>query len=140
MTPSPFRLPDENSSRTPGRPDTGRGGPSRSAAPGTTSGIPVQPAVRRVSAEAGQPVQVTPVRAAFGPAVSLVSVDDQGRLWMRVSTALTIMVGGFVLFLVPLVALWWVGAGLMDTNRINIHDQPVEPTSTNTLAPAKQKR
>lgn len=87
----------------------------------------------------GTPIQVRPVRAAFGPAISLVSVDEQGRLWMRVSTALLIMVGGLVLFLLPLVALWWVGSGLMDSGQISIHDQPDVPSEVSTLPPAGRK-
>lgn len=86
--------------------------------------------------EPGTPIQVRPVRAAFGPAISLVSVDEQGRLWMRVSTALLIMVGGLVLFLLPLLAMWWVGAGLMDSGQISIHDQPDAPSDVSTLPPA----
>lgn len=88
----------------------------------------------------GDPVQVRPVRAAFGPAISLVSVDEQGRLWMRVSTALLIMVGGLVLFLVPLVAMWWVGTGLMDSGQISITDRSQTPSEVTTLPPAGRQK
>jgi hypothetical protein len=89
----------------------------------------------------GEPVQVRPVRAAFGPAISLVSVDEQGRLWMRVSTALVIMLTGLVMFVVPLAAMWWVGVGLMDSGQISINDQTETPSEVSTLPPAgRQKR
>lgn len=88
----------------------------------------------------GAPIQVRPVRAAFGPAISLVSVDEQGRLWMRVSTALSIMVGGLVLFLLPLVALWWVSTGLLDSGQISISDHPDLPSQTSTLPPAGRQK
>lgn len=86
------------------------------------------------------PVQVRPVRAAFGPAISLVSVDEQGRLWMRVSTAVLIMVGGLVMFVLPLVALWWVSTGLMESGQISIENRSDTPSDVATLPPAGRQR
>lgn len=88
----------------------------------------------------GDPVQVRPVRAAFGPAISLVSVDEQGRLWMRVSTALMIMLTGLVMFLVPIAAMWWVGVGLMDSGQISIDNNTDVPSEVSTLPPAGRQK
>lgn len=101
----------------------------------TPQPTPQPPAGQQPSAS-NAPIQVRPVRAAFGPAVSLVSVDEQGRLWMRVSTAAGIMIAGLVMFLVPLAAMWWVGAGLVGSGQITITNHPEPPAPSNTLAPA----
>lgn len=90
--------------------------------------------------EPGTPIQVRPVRAAFGPAISLVSVDEQGRLWMRVSTALMVMLVGLLFFLLPLIALWWVGSGLVDSGQISITEHPDVPSQTSTLPPAGRQK
>jgi hypothetical protein len=64
-------------------------------------------------------VTVRPVRAAFGPRVSIVSVDNQGHLWIRFSTAVIALVAGLLLVLIPVLALLWVSNGLIDSGQVN---------------------
>lgn len=83
-------------------------------------------------------VTVRPVRAAFGPHVSLVSVDSQGRLWVRFSTAMVLMVAGFALMLIPVTALWWVSDGLVESGRVTLVETEDE-TATFTPATGQQQ-
>lgn len=85
--------------------------------------------------EAAEVVTVWPMRAAFGPHVALVSVDGQGRLWVRMSTAITMMISGLLLVLVPVAALWLAGVGLVDSGRVILEDAPA-PTGQSAHADA----
>lgn len=98
---------------------------------------------RNPAADAAEPtpvVTIRPARAAFGPHVSLVSVDNHGRLWVRFSTALALLVAGIVLMLIPLCALWFAGGGLVKSGQIELDprtshgipstSQPTNPTSS----------
>lgn len=108
-TPRPFEAPDTRALPAGALP--------------TRTGIPVNFDTGLVENQEGVPVlTVRPVRAAFGPAVSLVSVDSQGHLWMRLSTAIIIMLAGSALTMVPMLALWWVGAGMVDSGQISLED------------------
>jgi hypothetical protein len=72
--------------------------------------------------ESDDVLTVRPVRAAFGPHVSLVSVDSQGRLWMRFSTALVMLVAGLALMMIPMTAFWWVSSGLVDSGQVTLRN------------------
>lgn len=129
MSPSPFQLPDDTSPFAPVPVDLS----GTSHEPPTP--LAANPA-QATPADKARPLTVTPVLAAFGPAVSLVSVDEDGRLWMRLSTAVAMMLGGALLFIVPMGALWWIGGDMIDSGRISITDQPGVPSTGPTLPPA----
>lgn len=82
--------------------------------------------------DAPDAVTVRPVRAAFGPHVSLVSVDNQGRLWVRFSTAMMMLVTAVVLMLIPLGALWYVGGGLVHSGQVSLRNDHTQPTTENS--------
>lgn len=79
---------------------------------------------------------VRPVRAAFGPHVSLVSVDSQGRLWMRFSTALCMLVAGVLLMMIPVSAFWWVSSGLVDSGQVSLRN---DSGTHSTLLPGQNE-
>lgn len=78
---------------------------------------------------------VRPLRATFGPSVSVVSVDNHGHLWLRFSTAISLFVSGIILMAIPIVALWWVSGGLIDSGAVDF-DTTFRPGVTITEAPA----
>lgn len=104
-----------------------------------SSGFPRDPAPERAApaASLAPPVlAVRPVRAAFGPHVSLVSVDVEGRLWVRLSTAVAMMVSGLLLVLVPLSALWFAGGGLVRSGQVDFTPTGLPGQHSQTEAPA----
>lgn len=104
------------------------------AALAADGGPGLAPAVAATHPGAARPAR--PARAAFGPPVSLVSVDEQGRLWVRFSTALAILAAGMVLMAIPLSALWWVSGGLAESGRVSWTEPATTATSTATAADA----
>lgn len=71
---------------------------------------------------AEQAVLVRPVRAAG--VVALAAVDADGKVWVRFSTALAMMVCGLMLLLVPVLALVWAGSGLVSSGQVTLGQQP----------------
>lgn len=83
------------------------------------------------AAEQAPVVTVRPVRAAFGPHVSLVSVDNEGRLWMRFSTAVGMMLAGLVLMMIPVASLYFVGDDLVESGQVTLTEQQNPATNVN---------